>query len=236
MAVTIVGLHLASVTLEALPPNRYSEAVQDRTAYVDPYFSQNWRLFAPNPIAEDRSLLFQGAYVDADGNPALTPWIDWTAVELDLVHHRLIGGRAGYVTNKLVSPLQSRAGALSAAQRLIVTGTSQVDPSSWSELTQDLEAADTPQIAMLGFLRYERAAARLASDVIEARYPRLDVTAVRYSVRLQPVVPYALRGGTAAERAANRPPATDDIGGWRVPIPGPAAERDAVRDFDRAHR
>ena len=56
VAVALVGLHLVSVTLEALPPNRYSEAVQDRTAYVDPYFTQNWRLFAPNPISEDRSL------------------------------------------------------------------------------------------------------------------------------------------------------------------------------------
>lgn len=236
MAVTIVGLHLASVTLEALPPNRYSEAVQDQTAYVDPYFNQNWRLFAPNPIAEDRSLLFQGAYVDADGKPARTPWIDWTAVELDLVHHRLIGGRAGYVTNKLVSPLLSRAAALTSAQRLIVTGTSQAAPSSFGELTSELEAADTPLTAMFGFLRYDRAAIRLGSDVVAARYPTIDFTAVRYSVRLRPVVPYEARDESAVIRDASRPPQTDAIGGWRRPGPGPSAERAAVRDFDRAHR
>ncbi len=236
MAVTIVGLHLVSVTLEALPPNRYSDAVREETSYVDPYFTQNWRLFAPNPIAEDRSLLFQGAYVDADGTPAQTKWIDWTEVELDLVRHRLIGGRAGYVTNKLVSPLQARAGALTSAQRLVVSGSSQVDPSTWEELTDDLEAADTPPLALLGFLRYEQAATRLASDVIQTRYPQLDITAVRYSIRTQPVVPYADRGGSTAERDARRAPATDTVGGWRVPSPGSTSELDAVRDFDQAHR
>lgn len=236
VALAIVGLHLVSVTLEALPPNRYSTAVQDETSYVDPYFTQNWRLFAPSPIAEDRSLLFQGAYVDADGNPAQTAWVDWTAVELDLVRHRLVGGRAGYITNKLVSPLLSRRAALTSEQRLVVTSTSQADPSSWQQLTTDLEAAGTPRTRLLGFLRYEQAATRLASDVLAARHPDVTLTAVRYSLKRQDVVPYADRGGSKAEREASRPAAEEDLGGWRRPSPGSAAEQDAVRDFDQAHR
>jgi len=236
VAVAIVGIHLVAVTLAALPPNRYSDAAEAQTAYLDPYFNQNWRLFAPNPISEDRNLLFQGAYVDEDGKPARTAWVDWTAVELDLVRHRLIGGRAGYVTNKLVTPLRSRTAALDESQRLVVTGAAQADPPTWARLTSDLEAADTPAGSILGFLRYERVATQLGTDVLEARFPDLDLTAVRYSVRRQSVVPYAARGGSGAERAANRAPAIDDIGGWRRPTPGSAAERAAVRDFDREHR
>jgi hypothetical protein len=235
VAVVLVGLHLVSVTLAALPPNRYSEAAREQTAYLDPYFTQNWRLFAPSPIAEDRDLLMQGAYVRADGTTAETEWVDWTQVELDLVRRQLVGGRAGYVTSKLVTPLRARTAALTDAQRVIVLGTSPAEPASFRELADRLAAAGTAPGTTTAFLRYERAATRLASDVLEARWPELDLTAVRYSVRRQAVVPYAARGGSAAERAANRPAATDEPGGWRPPSPGPAAERASVRDFERRH-
>ena len=236
VAVAIVGLHLASVTLAALPPNRYSDATRDQTAYLNPYFAQNWRLFAPNPISEDRSLLFQAAYIDEDGSPARTAWVDWTAVELDLVHHRLIGGRAGYVTNKLVTPLRSRLAALDEKQRLVVTSAPQADPPTWDELTSDLEDAATARVPLVGFVRYERVATQLGTDVLEARYPDLDLTAVRYSIRRQAVVPYAARGGSESEREAKRAAPSEEVGGWRVPTPGSGAERDAVRAFDRRHR
>lgn len=235
VAVAIFGLHLVSVTLAALPPNRYSDAVRDQTAYLDPYFNQNWRLFAPNPIAEDRNLLFQGTYLDADGKPVTTSWVDWTDVELDLVRHRLVGGRAGYVTTKLVTPLQSRSAALSTAQRSAVTGSSQTDPPTFAELAAELEAASTAPATAAGFLRYERAATRLATDVLEARWPDLELTAVRYAIRDHEVVPFAARGGSAADREAARPAPTEVRGGWRRPSPGSAAERASVRDFERRH-
>jgi hypothetical protein len=235
VAVALVGLHLLSVTLAALPPNRYSDAARDQTAYLDPYFAQNWRLFAPSPIAEDRNLLFQGAYVDADGKPAVTEWVDWTEVELDLVRHRLVGGRAGYVTNKLVTPLRARAAALDDDQRLVVTGSSQEDPPTFDELATALDTAGAPATAAAAFLRFERAATRLASDVLEARWPDLDVTAVRYCVRRHGVVPFESRGGSKAERAASRPAPIDELGGWRLPSPGTTAERASVRSFDRRH-
>ena len=180
---TLVAWHLASVTLAALPPNRYSDAAQAQTSYLDPYFTQNWRLFAPSPISEDRSLLVQGAYVDAGGRAHRTAWVDWTAVELDLVRHRLVGGRAGYVTNKLVSPLQSRFGALSDAQRIAATSSPQADPPTWKALSGDLEAAGAPLEVRLGYLRYDRTATRLATDVLMARYPGVELTAVRYAIR-----------------------------------------------------
>jgi hypothetical protein len=235
VAVAIVGIHLISVTLAALPPNRYSDAARDQTAYLDPYFTQNWRLFAPNPIAEDRNLLFQGAYVRADGTPATTEWIDWTEVELDLIRHRLIGGRAGYVTSKLVTPLQARSAALNSAQRLVATGTQHHAPATFKVLAAELEAASTSPTVAAGFLRYERAATRLATAALEARWPDLDLTAVRYSIRVQAVVPYAVRAGSTAEREAARPPATEQIGGWRVPTRGGAAERSAIGDFEEKH-
>ena len=230
-----MGLHLVSVTLAALPPNRLSAQAHDETAYLDPYFTQNWRLFAPSPIAEDRALLFQGAYAGDDGAIVETEWVDWTSVELDLVRHRPVGGRAGYVTTKLVPPLRARAAALSEAQRVVAVAGSSSTPRTLAALGDALRAAGAAPLVVQGFLRYEQATTRLASDVLVAQRPAGELVAVRYAVRRRPVVPFAARGGSAAERAAARPPAVEEIGGWRVPSPGEAAERAAVRAFDRAH-
>jgi hypothetical protein len=235
VAVVLVGLHLVSVTLAALPPNRYSDAARPQTAYLDPYFTQNWRLFAPSPVAEDHTVRFQGAYLDADGTPATTDWIDWTEVELDLVRHRLVGGRAGYVTTKLTTPLRARAAALTPEQREVASRTSAEAPLPFAELAVELEDAGGAARAAAVFLRYEQAAARLATDVLGARWPDVELTAVRYAIGRHRVVPFAARGGSAEQRAADRPAATEQVGGWRRPLPGGADERAAVRDFLRRH-
>jgi hypothetical protein len=234
---TVVALvQLGAVTLAAIPPNRYSDAVAPRTTYLNPFFTQNWRLFAPNPVAEDRNILFQGSYVAADGTTKKTAWVDWTAVELDLIHHRLIGGRAGYVTNKLYSPLGVRFSSLSLQQRKASLATDAAKPPSWLELQKLLlKASDKPATVEV-YLRYERATARLATDVLEASWPDRHFTAVRYSLRRQGVVPYAARHESAKDRAAARPPPVLLVMGWRTPTPGGAAERHAIADFYRRHR
>jgi hypothetical protein len=236
-AVAIVAVvQLTAVTFAALPPNRYSAVVNPHTGYLNPFFTQNWRLFAPNPVAEDRNVLFQGAYVTAGGTTKRTAWVDWTAVELDLINHRLIGGRAGYVTNKLFSPLDVRFGSLSDQQRAASLTTDDKKPPSWLQLEKLLVAAsDTPDRVTL-YLRYERATARLATDVLQARWPDRHFTAVRYSLRRQSVVPYVARHRSAKQRAAARPAPEQQMSGWRTPTPGTADERRSVADFYRRHR
>lgn len=237
-AVTAIALfQLVVVTLAALPPNRYSNAVTPHTTYLSPMFTQNWRLFAPNPVAEDRRIRFQGSYLTADGKQKQTEWVDWTAVELDLVHHRLVGGRAGYVTNKLFSPLGSRASKLLTAQRDVAGATKEDDPPTWAELSKLLLAAgpNKPR-SVETYLRYERATTRLATEVLEARWPDRKLVAVRYSLNRQPVTPYYARNGNEKEREAARPRETVEVNGWRIPEVGNAAERRVVADFDRRHR
>ena len=235
-ACIVASIQLVSVTLAALPPNRYSDAARPHITYLDPYFTQNWRLFAPNPVSQDRNVLFQGAYEGPDGKIQLTPWLDWTAVELDLIHHRLVGGRAGYITNKMFGPLGSRSGRLTSEQRTASLGTSDDNPPTWAELRdQLLTAANTP-ITVNGYLRYERATAQLATDALVARWPERHFTAVRYSLQRHTVVPYEARHETSGQREAARPAVSNEPSGWRTPTPGGAAERRAVGDFYRRHR
>jgi hypothetical protein len=235
-ACLVTLFQLSAVTLAALPPNRYSDAARPELSYLDPYFTQNWRLFAPNPVSQDRNVLFQGAYRDADGTIKLTPWLDWTAVELDLVHHRLVGGRAGYITNKMFGPLVTRTSRLSDEQDSISLGTSQDDPPSWADLRSQLLAARDAPITVNGYLRYERSAAQLATDVLLAKWPKRDFVAVRYALERQNVVPYDSRHLPRDQREAARPPATKVPSGWRVPTPGDASERETIADFYRRHR
>ena len=58
---------MLAVTLAAVPTNPVSDAFVPQTDYLSPFFGQSWRLFAPNPVDEDKTLLVQGAYVDDDG-------------------------------------------------------------------------------------------------------------------------------------------------------------------------
>ncbi len=236
-AATVALFQLLAVTFAALPPNMYSRAVAPHTDYLRPMFTQNWRLFAPNPVSEDRNLRFQGSYVAADGTRMQTDWIDWTTVELDLVRHRLIGGRAGYVTNKLFSPLGTTYRALLPAQRQVADDVSEAEPLSWAELSSQLsDAGDGKPRSISTYLRYERATARLATEVLQARWPERTFIAVRYSLIRQGVTPYAERHKSESERDAARPSPSETTSGWRVPEVGDAAERRSVADFDRRHR
>lgn len=235
VASTIVGLHMLAVTLAAVPTNSFSQAFAPQYGYLSPFFGQSWRLFAPHPIDADRSLLVQGAYVGKDGQIRTTPWVNWTAVELDVIEHRLVGGRAGYITTKLYGRLSQQFFELESGQRGLAERSSALAPPSWSTLRLSLARVGPDDRDLSDYMRYDRAAARLATEVVAARWPSRTFTAVRYAQRSQGVVPYDARHLDSAERKASRPNATTRVGGWRTPTFGPASERRGVADFERRH-
>lgn len=237
LVLALAGYHAFAVTMAALPTNQYSQAVAPATQYLHPFFTQNWRLFAPSPVSSDRTFWVQGQY-EEDGELQTTEWLDWTAVELDLVRRQLIGGRAGYITNKLYSPLQNNHRGLTDAQRSIVDGSTAEEFDDWESLrTALLDAApdiDT-SIPVDRWLRYERAATQLATQVLQAAHPDLEFTAVRYRLHNVPAPPFDQRDcrDTTCERF-QRP--TIREAGWREPVPGSARSQQAVDAFWERHR
>ena len=228
---------MLAVTLAAVPTNPVSDSFDSQLNYLRPFFGQSWRLFAPNPVDEDKVLLVQGSYVDRDGNLRATPWVNWTSVEQDVIEHRLIGGRAGYITTKIYGALDEEFRELeSPEQKALSARTSPLEPPSWAVLEDYLAQIGPDDDDLADYLRYDRAATRLATDVIASRFPTRDITAVRYALREQGVVPYDARHGTKAERQEARPAPTARVGGWRTPTYGPKAEGRGVADFDRRHR
>jgi len=235
VVVSVVALtHLVSVTFAAMPTNRWSEAAQPLTGYLDPYFTQNWRLFAPNPISSDRKVEFQAEYTTAAGETEQSAWVDWTGVELDLVRHRVVGGRAGYITNKMFTPLSSRYAALTTVQKAVADDdTAAADGLDALGKAMRQEAGSASAVEL--YLRYERAVVRLGSDVMAARLPDVTVTSVRYRIVSQVVVPFSARTDDEEERARVRPAPTSRVSAWRPSDPGDADERRAVADFDGRH-
>lgn len=232
----LAALHLISVTFAAIPPNQASDAVAPSTGYLQPYFAQNWRLFAPNPVAQDRGIRFQVAYQDEAGEVQQSAWVDWTDVELDLVRHRLVGGRAGYITNKMTGSLSSRYRLLDDGQRSIVDRTTDDAPLPWQQLETRLAEAGVSPARLTSYLQYERAIIGLGTDVATSRFPEREVVAIRYAVTLQGVTPFDQRGGSESERQAARPHLTERLSGWRAPVVASDAERNTVADFDQEHR
>lgn len=231
--------HMLAVTLAAVPPNRYSQAAQPLTSYLSPYFTQNWRLFAPHPIATDRTVWFQGAWLDVNGDLQRTAWVNWSDVELNTIRRHLVGRRGGYVTNKLYGPLSQNRADLLSTQREIADEADPAEPPSWQQVRQRLiEDGNTEAntSAVFNYLRYDRAATRLASDVLASRWPDRNFTAVRYRLRSHDVVPYDSRGLSDDPRAAARPEPILTTGGWRTPAQGHDATRRAVADYDSRHR
>lgn len=233
----VAGYHAFAVTMASLPTNRYSTAVAPGTQYLHPFFTQNWRLFAPNPVSSDRSIQFQGEY-EVDGERHTTEWLDWTDVELDLVRHRIIGGRAGYITNKFYSPLQRNHRQLTDEQRAVIDGEAAVEFDTWTDLRDALVEAgphDEVDLTVDRWVRYERAAAQLATQALTAVHPDLEFTAVRYRLQNVPVVPFEHRDCDGAECEPYQRPTVREPG-WRLAEPGSERSQQVVTEFWERHR
>lgn len=234
--VAIAVFQMFSVTFAAIPANKVSSSLSSTTAYLNPFFTQNWRLFAPNPISEDQTLWFQGEYVDAAGRTTSTEWFDWTAIELDLVRHQLVGGRAGYITSKLIGPLNTRYFALNPGQRELADGDRDAAVAGYANLRKRLIAAGGNPAQVNLYLRYETGTVELATSALRALHPDTTFTVVRYRIDRRPVVPFAERALPTPEREKYRPATIVRKSGWRNPIQGTASERQTIAGFLRRHR
>ena len=70
--------HFAILAIYQLPDNPIKHKFKmEISNYVDPFFSQAWTLFAPNPINSNMSLFYQFQY-SKNGKVFNSPWIDVT--------------------------------------------------------------------------------------------------------------------------------------------------------------
>lgn len=206
------------------------------TSYLAPFFTQDWRLFAPNPISDDRDVWFRGEYIDADGTERTTKWFDWSAVEVEVIQHNLVGGRAGYVTNKAIGSLNSAYFALTTNQRTIVNSDKKTALEGYVALHDALNRKGANPGSVDRFLRYEESIVELGTGVMEAVHPGVRFTAVGYRIVTRPVIPFASRTLPEPAREQSRPASGVRDSGWRKPIRGTTSERASIAQFLARHR
>jgi hypothetical protein len=81
----VAALHLTMTFLVNSPSNTVSTQFSvDINKWIYPWFDQNWRLFAPNPLSENITV---EARVAADCGRNVTPWYDLSAMDVAAVTH-----------------------------------------------------------------------------------------------------------------------------------------------------
>jgi hypothetical protein len=82
-----MAMHFLATALFVAPLNPIKLEWGDEIAcYMTPYFEQNWSLFAPNPISEERGMLVRARVTDVDGTIRTTPFADITNPAIEAVH------------------------------------------------------------------------------------------------------------------------------------------------------
>jgi hypothetical protein len=89
------GWHLAMVFLHVAPSNtisqEYGSEVDD---WIYPYFEQNWKLFAPNPVQENTHVEVQTRTKAKDGTVTEGGWTDLTADDVAQIRHNPFPSKA----------------------------------------------------------------------------------------------------------------------------------------------
>ncbi|TXS55815.1 DUF5819 family protein [Streptomyces sp. t39] len=78
----LLGVHMTLAALSQAPLSPAKLVYGDRVAaYLDPYFSQNWQLFAPTPMSDDRGILARATCRDG----SVSAYYDVSAAALEKV-------------------------------------------------------------------------------------------------------------------------------------------------------
>jgi hypothetical protein len=79
------------------------------SSYILPYFNQDWKLFAPDPVKTDPHVLVQAKVVDDKGQQQVTSWLDITRPELTRVKGHLFPDRVSRLSAKVSESLSEAA-------------------------------------------------------------------------------------------------------------------------------
>ncbi|TDE00424.1 DUF5819 family protein [Jiangella asiatica] len=182
--------HLLATAVFVGPANAAKETLgASLTDYMEPYFQQEWSLFAPTPISVGYSLHVRGWY-DAE---TPTDWVDVTEVEVEgNILHSLAPSRAGIVTRRLAGNMRKQYNDLTVEERAVLAG--DYHENAWPRMEEAMLAADehSSDARISYVLRLDRAMAAYATQfawawwgrdagieyvefqIVETRAPRFD--------------------------------------------------------------
>ncbi|WP_129669862.1 DUF5819 family protein [Phytoactinopolyspora endophytica] len=151
---TALTAHLAATAIFVGPDNVAKETWEEPLdSYMEPFFQQNWSLFAPNPIGTERILYVRGWY-DAE---RATEWVNVSELETQAaITHNLFASRAGKVTIQLASRIGRQHGKLNSDEQEALAAHYHDD--AWDRLEDRMMGLDghSPSGRISYVLRYDQ--------------------------------------------------------------------------------
>lgn len=184
-------LHFIAVGLFVCPPNLVSVAARPWVhAYVVPYLSQSWELFAPEPANRNESLHVRCHLRDGEA-VRTTDWIDITAPWI-AAHQRNRFGASSRM-------LRAQKARLAPARQLERKVLAQLDDEQARRATEILDAE-----ADAVFERGKEHTRRIASAACKRRFAAQTTTITHVEARMVtvPVVEYGRRDDGAPQGTA----------------------------------
>ena len=84
---TVVIAHTVMTVLHVSPINPITlDLAPVIGAYTQPFFRQNWQLFAPDPVSQENGLLVRALVKNDDGSETVTDYIDLTSPIINSIH------------------------------------------------------------------------------------------------------------------------------------------------------
>ncbi|NEE00933.1 DUF5819 family protein [Phytoactinopolyspora halotolerans] len=186
-----VTAHLAATAIFVGPDNVAKDAWDEPLdSYMEPFFQQNWSLFAPNPIDTEHHLYVRGWY-DAE-RP--TEWVDVTELEIqDAITHNLTPSRAGKVTTKLASRIGRQRAKLTNEEQKALEAHYHDD--AWDRLeARMLEGDHSPSGRISYVLRYDETITAYATQFAYAWWGEdAGLQYVQFKIVEQDAAPFARR-------------------------------------------
>jgi hypothetical protein len=153
-------------------------------AIMDPYFAQNWMLFAPNPASANKQLLLEAKLMTSSGEKTTAPIDIGTAIDRMPRNNRLFPTK--------------RPGIILAFQQIF---------QNYSNLSKRIKVqapkARQPRLQEELVHRYSTAFDELQhflSAEARVRYPGSTIVSVRATFRMQPIVPFSQRNEKPAPK------------------------------------
>lgn len=208
MLLAVAGLHLAATVLFLTPSNPVRSAAQpELDGYMRPFFAQNWRLFAPNPLTNNEHLLVRAQVTDsATGETITTEWFNITEFETAHLRHNPTPSRLSKTSTNVYRRLSSARNSLSSEQRTVLDG--DYSDGGWDRMRQELRDAGASEGNIGALVRVEQAASAYTTAVARGLWGS-DVLAVQIKLLRQPAVPFDQRLDGFV------PPAVETTPGWR---------------------
>lgn len=177
-------------------------------AYTTPLLTQNYRIFAPNPASEDRSLWVRAWLELPGGERVETEWVDATAVELSSTYRKVL---RKHLTIAAAERYMSAYRSLNDDQRALLSSANFHREGDRQRLVEELTALGPAT----DYLRMDEYVTGFSTQVALALYGHdAEVLAVQSRAVYQPVVRWADRD----DPAEPRPDSFTTREGWREPL------------------